>query len=29
MKVVDTVTGETLGPNQRGELHVKGPQIMK
>eukprot|EP00095_Tigriopus_kingsejongensis_P000194 maker-scaffold41_size498431-snap-gene-1.20 protein:Tk00194 transcript:maker-scaffold41_size498431-snap-gene-1.20-mRNA-1 annotation:"probable 4-coumarate-- ligase 1-like" len=28
-KVVDLNTGEALGPNQRGELCIKGPQIMK
>jgi len=29
MKVVDVDTGETKGPNQRGELWVMGPQVMK
>lgn len=28
-KVIDIETGETLGPNRRGELLVKGPQVMK
>ena len=28
-KLVDTATGEELGPNQEGELCVRGPQIMK
>ena len=28
-KIVDLSTGEALGPNQRGELCVKGPQMMK
>ena len=28
-KVVDVETGEALGPNQTGELCVKGPQMMK
>jgi long-subunit acyl-CoA synthetase (AMP-forming) len=27
VKVVDVTTGEALGPNQRGELCVKGPQV--
>lgn len=28
-KVIDIKTGETLGPNCRGELLVKGPQVCK
>ena len=28
-KVVDFETGETLGPGQRGELLIRGPQVMK
>ena len=28
-KLVDVDTGEAVGPNQRGELWVRGPQIMK
>lgn len=28
-KVVDTETGEPLGPMEKGELCIKGPQIMK
>ncbi|HET6892794.1 MAG TPA: AMP-binding protein, partial [Pyrinomonadaceae bacterium] len=28
-KVVDLETGATLGPNQEGEICVRGPQIMK
>ena len=28
-KVVDIDTGEALGPHQRGELCIKGPQVMK
>ena len=28
-KVIDFDTGEALGPNKRGELCVKGPQVMK
>jgi acyl-CoA synthetase (AMP-forming)/AMP-acid ligase II len=28
-KLVDPATGEELGPNQEGELCVRGPQIMK
>ncbi len=27
VKVIDVTNGETLGPNQRGELCVKGPQV--
>ena len=27
-KIVDLESGEPLGPNQRGELCVKGPQII-
>ncbi|XP_057376453.1 luciferin 4-monooxygenase-like [Daphnia carinata] len=29
MKVVDENTGETLGPNQKGELCFKGPSLFK
>jgi len=28
-KLVDVASGEVLGPNQEGELWVRGPQIMK
>ncbi len=28
-KIVDLATGESLGPNQEGEVCVRGPQIMK
>lgn len=28
-KIVDLETGESLGPNQEGEVCVRGPQIMK
>lgn len=28
-KIIDTETGNTLGSNRRGELLVKGPQVMK
>jgi acyl-CoA synthetase (AMP-forming)/AMP-acid ligase II len=28
-KIVDLATGEALGPNQEGEVCVRGPQIMK
>src|SRR5437899_4764304 len=28
-KLIDPVTGEELGPNQEGEVCVRGPQIMK
>jgi acyl-CoA synthetase (AMP-forming)/AMP-acid ligase II len=28
-KIVDPTTGETLGPNQQGEVCVRGPQVMK
>jgi len=28
-KVVDIDSGELLGPGERGELHVSGPQVMK
>ena len=28
-KVVDNSTGKLLGPGERGELWIKGPQIMK
>ena len=27
MKIVDLNTGEALGPNERGELCVKGPLV--
>jgi len=29
VKVVDVTTGEELGPNQEGEIRVRGPQVMK
>src|SRR6185436_9765971 len=29
VKIVDLATGEALGPNQEGEVCVRGPQIMK
>ena len=28
-KIVDTATGADLGPNERGELWIRGPQVMK
>ena len=28
MQVIDTGTGEELGPNQNGELCFRGPQVM-
>ncbi|MEO7970045.1 MAG: 4-coumarate--CoA ligase family protein [bacterium] len=28
-KIIDLATGEALGPNQEGEVCVRGPQIMK
>lgn len=28
MQVVDTETGELLGPGEEGELCVRGPQVM-
>ena len=28
-KLIDLATGEELGPNQEGELWVRGPQVMK
>jgi len=28
-KIVDVMTGEALGPNQDGELWIRGPQVMK
>jgi len=28
-KVVDVTTGEALGPDQHGEICIKGPQVMK
>jgi 4-coumarate--CoA ligase len=27
-KIIDPDTGKSLGPNQRGELCIKGPQVM-
>jgi acyl-CoA synthetase (AMP-forming)/AMP-acid ligase II len=27
--IIDTVTGEALGPNQEGEVLIRGPQVMK
>ena len=27
VKIVDLTTGENLGPNQTGELCIKGPQV--
>lgn len=29
IKIVDVATGQSVGPNQTGELCVKGPQVMK
>ena len=29
MKIVDINSGESLGPNQKGELCFKGPMVMK
>jgi len=29
LQVIDLETAKPLGPNQRGELCVRGPQIMK
>lgn len=29
IKIIDLVTGETLGPNQRGEICIKGDCVMK
>ena len=29
MKIVDPETGASLGPNQRGEICIRGAQIMK
>ena len=29
IKIIDPETGEMLGPNQPGELCIKGPQVMK
>jgi acyl-CoA synthetase (AMP-forming)/AMP-acid ligase II len=29
MKIVDTATGEELGRGERGELWIRGPQVMK
>ena len=26
-KIVDLTTGEALGPNERGELCIRGPQV--
>ena len=28
VKIVDTATGTAVGPNQRGEICVRGPQVM-
>jgi long-subunit acyl-CoA synthetase (AMP-forming) len=28
-KIVDTATGEALGPGRRGELWIRGPVVMK
>jgi acyl-CoA synthetase (AMP-forming)/AMP-acid ligase II len=28
-RIVDTATGEDLGPNERGEVWIRGPQVMK
>jgi acyl-CoA synthetase (AMP-forming)/AMP-acid ligase II len=28
-KIVDIATGKELGPNQQGELYIRGPQVMK
>lgn len=28
-RIVDTATGRDLGPNERGELWIRGPQVMK
>lgn len=28
-KIIDLTTGETLGPDQEGEIFVRGPQVMK
>lgn len=28
-RIVDSISGETLGPGQEGELWIKGPQVMK
>ena len=28
-KIVDVSTGKSLGPNQRGELCLRGPQVTK
>lgn len=28
-KIVDLETGEALGPNREGEIHTRGPQVMK
>jgi long-subunit acyl-CoA synthetase (AMP-forming) len=27
--VIDLTTGEALGENERGELYIRGPQVMK
>ena len=27
LKIVDITTGEALGPNNRGEICLKGPQV--
>ena len=28
-RIVDLSTGQLLGPNESGELHIRGPQVMK
>ena len=28
-QVVDIKTGEALGPNEQGEIQIRGPQVMK
>ena len=28
-KIIDSVTGDELGPNEQGEILVRGPQVMK
>ena len=28
-QLVDTETGELCGPHERGEIYIKGPQVMK
>lgn len=29
VRIIDTVTGEDLGKNERGEVWIRGPQVMK